>query len=116
MRALGVRIFRQRLLGQVIGDLGNGYIAALSWFHTRESIMPNPCLQQSNVDNSTIKPAAARRIAEKLFEKNVFALDAPVSGGDVGAKNGTLTIMVGGDTSALEKAMPVFKAMGKTVT
>jgi 2-hydroxy-3-oxopropionate reductase len=68
------------------------------------------------VDNSTIKPAAARRIAEKLFEKNVFALDAPVSGGDVGAKNGTLTIMVGGDTSALEKAMPVFKAMGKTVT
>jgi 2-hydroxy-3-oxopropionate reductase len=68
------------------------------------------------VDNSTIKPASARRIAEKLAEKNVFALDAPVSGGDIGAKNGTLTIMVGGDTAALEKAMPVFLAMGKTVT
>jgi 2-hydroxy-3-oxopropionate reductase len=68
------------------------------------------------VDNSTIKPASARRIAEKLAEKNVLALDAPVSGGDIGAKNGTLTIMVGGETSALEKVMPAFLAMGKTVT
>ena len=68
------------------------------------------------IDNSTIKPAAARMIAEKLAERNVFALDAPVSGGDIGAKNGTLTIMVGGDASALEKAMPVLMAMGKTVT
>ncbi len=68
------------------------------------------------IDNSTIKPASARRIAEKLSEKNVFALDAPVSGGDIGAKNGTLTIMVGGDASALEKVMPIFMAMGKTVT
>ena len=68
------------------------------------------------VDNSTIKPVSARRIAEKLAEKNVLALDAPVSGGDIGAKNGTLTIMVGGDASALEKVMPVFLAMGKTVT
>jgi 2-hydroxy-3-oxopropionate reductase len=68
------------------------------------------------VDNSTIKPASARMIAEKLAAKNVLALDAPVSGGDIGAKNGTLTIMVGGDASALEKVMPVFNAMGKTVT
>ncbi len=68
------------------------------------------------IDNSTIKPASARMLAEKLAEKNVFALDAPVSGGDIGAKNGTLTIMVGGDASALEKAMPVLMAMGKTVT
>ena len=68
------------------------------------------------VDNSTIKPASARMIAEKLSAKNVFALDAPVSGGDIGAKNGTLTIMIGGDASALEKVMPVFEAMGKTIT
>ena len=68
------------------------------------------------VDNSTIKPVAARRIAEKLAQKNVLALDAPVSGGDIGAKNGTLTIMVGGQESALEKVMPVLMAMGKTVT
>jgi 2-hydroxy-3-oxopropionate reductase len=68
------------------------------------------------VDNSTIKPASARRLAEKLAAKNMFALDAPVSGGDIGARNGTLTIMVGGDASALEKVMPIFQAMGKTVT
>jgi 2-hydroxy-3-oxopropionate reductase len=68
------------------------------------------------VDNSTIKPATARRIAEKLAEKNVFALDAPVSGGDIGARDGTLTIMVGGEASALERVMPVLMAMGKTVT
>jgi 2-hydroxy-3-oxopropionate reductase len=68
------------------------------------------------IDNSTIKPVVARRLAEKLAEKNIFALDAPVSGGDIGAKNGTLTIMVGGDASALERVMPIFMAMGKTVT
>ncbi|MBV6450629.1 MAG: 2-hydroxy-3-oxopropionate reductase [Anaerolineales bacterium] len=68
------------------------------------------------VDNSTIKPASARMLAEKLKAKNVLALDAPVSGGDIGARNGTLTIMVGGDASALERVMPIFLAMGKTVT
>jgi 2-hydroxy-3-oxopropionate reductase len=68
------------------------------------------------VDNSTIKPASARMIAEKLKEKGILALDAPVSGGDIGAKNGTLTIMVGGEAEALEKVMPVFQAMGKSVT
>ncbi len=68
------------------------------------------------VDNSTIKPASARMIAEKLSAKGVLSLDAPVSGGDIGAKNGTLTIMVGGPSAAVEKVMPIFNAMGKTVT
>ncbi len=68
------------------------------------------------VDNSTIKPATARMVAEKLAEKGVLALDAPVSGGDIGAKNGTLTIMVGGDEAALEKIRPVLEAMGKKIT
>ncbi|MBP6177561.1 MAG: NAD-binding protein [Anaerolineales bacterium] len=68
------------------------------------------------VDNSTIKPASARKIAAELAKKGIYSLDAPVSGGDIGAKNGTLTIMVGGDTSALEKVMPVLQAMGKTIT
>ncbi len=68
------------------------------------------------VDNSTIKPATARMIAKKLESKGTLALDAPVSGGDIGAKNGTLTVMVGGKAEAVEKVMPVFKAMGKTVT
>lgn len=68
------------------------------------------------VDNSTIQPAAARRIAEVLGEKGVECLDAPVSGGDIGARQGTLAIMVGGSVGALERARPVFEAMGKTIT
>ncbi len=68
------------------------------------------------IDNSTIKPATARHIAAELAKRGVFALDAPVSGGDIGARNGTLAIMVGGDLGALEKVMPVLMATGKTVT
>ncbi len=68
------------------------------------------------VDNSTIKPASARMLADRLKAKGTLALDAPVSGGDIGARNGTLTIMVGGPAEAVEKVMPVFQAMGKTVT
>lgn len=68
------------------------------------------------VDNSTIKPAAARDIAALLAEAGVSAIDAPVSGGDIGARNGTLAIMAGGEAAALEKVMPVLLAMGKTVT
>ncbi len=68
------------------------------------------------IDNSTIKPATARKIASALAEKGVSALDAPVSGGDIGAINGTLTIMVGGEKAALEKSMPVLEAMGKSIT
>lgn len=68
------------------------------------------------VDNSTIKPAAARSIALRLADKGVLCLDAPVSGGDAGARNGTLAIMVGGPAEALEKVRPVLQAMGKTIT
>ncbi len=68
------------------------------------------------IDNSTIKPATARHIAEKLGEKGVKCLDAPVSGGDIGAINGTLTIMVGGPEEALEKAMPVLESIGRSIT
>jgi 2-hydroxy-3-oxopropionate reductase len=65
------------------------------------------------IDNSTIKPETARMLAEKLAAAGVAALDAPVSGGDVGAKNGTLTIMVGGPQDAFDSAVPLFNAMGK---
>jgi 2-hydroxy-3-oxopropionate reductase len=68
------------------------------------------------VDNSTIKPATARHISEMLGEQAVECLDAPVSGGDVGARNATLAIMVGGPAGALERVRPVFQAMGKTIT
>ena len=68
------------------------------------------------VDNSTIKPTAARNLAAQLAARGVLSLDAPVSGGDIGARNGTLAIMVGGPAEALEKVLPVFQAMGKMVT
>ncbi len=68
------------------------------------------------VDNSTIKPAASRKIAQVLGEKGVQCLDAPVSGGDIGAREATLTIMVGGPAVALERVMPVFQAMGRKIT
>ncbi len=68
------------------------------------------------IDNSTIKPATARQIAQELKAKGIFALDAPVSGGDIGARNGTLSIMVGGEAEALERAMPVLQAVGKTIS
>lgn len=68
------------------------------------------------VDNSTIKPAAARHIAAILGERGVQCLDAPVSGGDIGARQGTLAVMVGGPPAALERVMPIFQAISKTVT
>jgi 2-hydroxy-3-oxopropionate reductase len=68
------------------------------------------------VDNSTIKPATARYIAAEMEKKGVLCLDAPVSGGDIGARDGTLAIMVGGPEQALERVRPVFQAMGKTIT
>jgi 2-hydroxy-3-oxopropionate reductase len=68
------------------------------------------------VDNSTIKPIVARKIADRLKEKGVLSLDAPVSGGDIGAINGTLAIMVGGPKAALDIVLPIFKAIGKTIT
>ena len=68
------------------------------------------------VDNSTIKPATARKIADELARVGVASLDAPVSGGDIGARQGTLAIMVGGPAEALETVRPVFEAMGKTIT
>lgn len=68
------------------------------------------------IDCSTISPQATQVMAEKLAAKGVAMLDAPVSGGSEGAAKGTLSIMVGGGEADFERAMPVFKAMGKTIT
>jgi len=67
------------------------------------------------IDNSTIKPESARQVAKRFSEVGVAALDAPVSGGDIGAKAGTLAIMVGGPKDAYEQAFPVFEAIGKAM-
>ncbi|AYH45489.1 2-hydroxy-3-oxopropionate reductase [Azoarcus sp. DN11] len=68
------------------------------------------------VDMSTIAPAAAQAIAAKLKARGIEMLDAPVSGGEIGAINATLTIMVGGDAAAFARVKPLFEAMGKTVS
>lgn len=68
------------------------------------------------VDCSTISPQVTKEIAQALAQNGVYMLDAPVSGGSEGAAKGTLSIMVGGDAEQFGRALPVFKAMGKTVT
>ncbi|MFN8234007.1 MAG: 2-hydroxy-3-oxopropionate reductase [Actinomycetota bacterium] len=67
------------------------------------------------IDMSTIDPGAARRVAEALAPNGIDALDAPVSGGERGAIDGTLSIMVGGEPAAFERALPLLEAMGKSV-
>lgn len=68
------------------------------------------------IDMSTISPRVTRKVAEKLAEKDVEMLDAPVSGGSEGAENGTLSIMVGGKEDILERVKPVLEVLGKTIT
>jgi 3-hydroxyisobutyrate dehydrogenase len=67
------------------------------------------------IDCSTISPAVARSVADAMQQRDVAMLDAPISGGDVGAKAGTLAIMVGGEAEAFDRCLPVFEAMGKTI-
>jgi 2-hydroxy-3-oxopropionate reductase len=68
------------------------------------------------IDMSSISPTATKAFAAKVAEKGCDYLDAPVSGGEVGAKQATLTIMVGGSEAAFERARPLFEAMGKNIT
>ena len=67
------------------------------------------------IDMSTIHPTVSVAVAEAAAERGVAALDAPVSGGDVGAKNGALSIMVGGEAADFERARPLFEVLGKTI-
>lgn len=67
------------------------------------------------VDMTSSRPSLARRIDEAARSKGVAALDAPVTGGDIGARNATLSILVGGSAPAVETARPLFALLGKTV-
>ncbi len=67
------------------------------------------------IDLTTSSPALAERIARAASERGMAALDAPVSGGDVGAKAGTLSLMVGGEAEAFERARPLFEIMGRNI-
>lgn len=80
----------------------------------------NGIIENSNkgtilIDMTTTSPKLSERIYEEGMKKGLLALDAPVSGGDIGAKNGTLSIMVGGDEEVFAKVLDVFKAMGTNI-
>jgi 3-hydroxyisobutyrate dehydrogenase len=68
------------------------------------------------IDMSTVAPGATRELAGRLADRGIAMLDAPVSGGSWGAQSGTLTIMAGGEQAVFDRCMPVFEAMGKTIT
>ena len=68
------------------------------------------------IDMSSISPSATKQFAEKINATGAQYLDAPVSGGEVGAKAGTLSIMVGGSEESFARALPLFEAMGKNIT
>ncbi|NLD26709.1 MAG: NAD(P)-dependent oxidoreductase [Acholeplasmataceae bacterium] len=67
------------------------------------------------IDMTTSSPTLAQKIYEEAKKKDLYSLDCPVTGGDLGAKNGTLTIFVGGDKEVYEQVLPVLKAMGTTI-
>jgi 2-hydroxy-3-oxopropionate reductase len=68
------------------------------------------------IDMSTISPVITKTMAERLAAKGIDMIDAPVSGGEVGAVNGTLTIMCGGKQAVFDKVKPILECMGKTIT
>lgn len=67
------------------------------------------------IDMTTTSPMLSEKIYKAAAEKGIYALDAPVSGGDTGARNGTLAIMVGGDKGVFDECIPVFEAMGTNI-
>lgn len=68
------------------------------------------------IDMSSISPMATKGFAERIKDMGCEYLDAPVSGGEVGAKNAALTIMIGGSEASFEKALPLFEVLGKNIT
>lgn len=79
-------------------------------------LLEHPPAQRLIIDMSTISPVAARQLGGELADRGVYFLDAPVSGGPVGAQSASLTIMAGGDVQAFDLAKPVLQAMGTTIT
>jgi len=76
-----------------------------------ENAKPETCI----IDMTTSSPALAEEIFTKASKNQLLALDAPVSGGDIGAQNGTLAIMVGGDEEVFHQVLPVFKVLGENI-
>lgn len=93
-----------------------GYPNDVENIYFREDGILNNCKKGTIViDMTTSKPSLAQRIFNEGKAKDISALDAPVSGGDIGARDGKLTIMVGGEKEVFEKVLPLFKLMGTSV-
>lgn len=90
--------------------------AFVDWENDTSSTRSSPQRDVLCIDMSTISPQVAKDIAARLAAIGVRFLDAPITGGEVGAQNGTLSIMVGGDKSDYERALPLFETFGKTFT
>jgi len=86
-----------------------------SIYLSKQNLLSEAKAGQVFIDLTTSEPSLAREIADRAREYGAVALDAPVSGGDVGAKQGTLSIMVGGDPSAFDALNPIFRTFGKIV-
>ncbi|MGV3487924.1 MAG: NAD(P)-dependent oxidoreductase [Tuberibacillus sp.] len=80
-----------------------------------QGILANAAQGTVVIDMTTSSPMLAEKIYDEAKAKGISALDAPVSGGDIGAKNGKLSIMVGGDESGFNQVLPIFKAMGENI-
>lgn len=80
-----------------------------------EGILENSKNGTTVIDMTTSKPSLAAEIYEKAKLKGIIALDAPISGGDIGAKNGSLAIMVGGEEPAFETSLPILNVLGENI-
>ena len=80
-----------------------------------DGILANARADSYVVDMTTSSPSLAKKIFDAAAEKKIHALDAPVTGGDIGAKNAALTIFVGGWEQDFEAVLPIFKVLGKTI-
>ncbi len=81
----------------------------------KDGIFDNGLQGQFLIDMTTSSPLLAKRIAEKAMDKRMYALDAPVSGGDIGARNGTLSIMCGGIEETFTKLLPILSLFGEQI-
>ena len=92
-----------------------GYPKDVEEVYFKDGILDNVSKGAVVIDMTTSSPDLAKKIYSFAKEKGIFSLDAPVTGGDIGAKEGTMTIFVGGDTDIFEKAKPIFEVLGKNI-
>lgn len=99
----------------VITCLPDDEAVAKVWLTGDAPVLPALAPNTIAIDMGTTSPKLTRQLADYARKRGVSFLDAPVTGGQWGAEAGTLTIMVGGDEEAFERALPIFQAMGKTI-